>query len=216
MFVWEEAYLRAHYRCVRCDSIPRWRAVIHVLNLCCPAWRDLSIFEPSPGGTSSDKLSAECARYLPSQFWPTVELGTSYQGIRCEDLTHLTLPDESFDVVITQDVLEHVLHPELAFAEVARILRPGGSHLFTVPLSRGRNTVVRAEVTPSGLRYLTPRVYHDNPISAEGSLVVTDWGDDIVDFIRRHSHLDTTVYDIHDRYLGLDGQYLDVLVSRKA
>lgn len=126
MFVWKETYLRNHYRCVRCWSLPRWRAVIQVLNLSYPGWRDLSIFESSPGGMGSEKLQAECVRYVPSHFWPNIELGTVFQGIRCEDLAHLTFPDGSFDLVVTQDVFEHVLQPERAFSEVARILRPGG------------------------------------------------------------------------------------------
>jgi SAM-dependent methyltransferase len=118
-------------------------------------------------------------------------------------------------LVVTQDVFEHVFQPDRAFSEVARILRPGGSHLFTVPLSRGTNTFTRAEMTPAGLRHLAPPDYHGNPIHAEGPLVVTEWDDDLVDFIWRHSRLETDVYDIHDRRLGLDGQYLDVFVSRK-
>jgi hypothetical protein len=215
MFVWEEASLREHYRCVRCDSIPRWRAAIHVLNLCYPAWRDLSIFESSPGGMGSGKLKRECARYIPSHFWPGMKLGAVFQGIRCEDLTRLTFPDDSFDLVVTQDVFEHVLQPDRAFSEVARILRPGGSHVFTVPFVRGHATFVRAEMTPVGLHHLAPPNYHRNPIDNEGTLVVTEWGDDLVDFIRRHSCLDTEVYDIHDRRLGLDGESLEVFVSRK-
>jgi hypothetical protein len=35
-----------------------------------------------------------------------------------EDLEALTFPDESFDLVITQDVFEHVLRPAKAFAEI--------------------------------------------------------------------------------------------------
>ena len=215
MFVWRERYLRAHYRCVRCWSLPRWRAVIHALNLRYPGWRDLSIFESSPGGAGSEKLKGECARYVPSHFWPTVDRGTVFQGIRCEDLTQLTFPDESFDLVVTQDVFEHVLEPGRAFSEVARILRPSGGHVFTVPFFRGRKTFVRAEMTPAGLHHLVPPIYHGSPISQEGTLVVTEWGDDLVDFVRDHSHLETDVLAIHDRRLGLDGQFLDVFVSRR-
>ena len=63
MFVWDGVYLRNHYRCVRCWSLPRWRAVIRVLDLCYPRWRVLRIFESSPGGTGSEKLKRECPRY---------------------------------------------------------------------------------------------------------------------------------------------------------
>lgn len=40
----------------------------------------------------------------------------------CKD----TIPDESFDVVLSCDVFEHIDRPWLAASEIARILRPGG------------------------------------------------------------------------------------------
>jgi hypothetical protein len=70
-------------------------------------------------------------------------------------------------------------------------------------------------MTPVGLHHLAPPNYHRNPIDNEGALVVTEWGDDLVDFIRRHNRLDTKVYDIHGRRLGLDGEFLEVFVSLK-
>lgn len=42
-------------------------------------------------------------------------------------------PDESFDVVISANVLEHVDEPALVFAEIHRVLRPGGHFLFKTP-----------------------------------------------------------------------------------
>lgn len=36
------------------------------------------------------------------------------------------IPDESFDLVLSSDVFEHIDRPWLAAAEIARILRPGG------------------------------------------------------------------------------------------
>src|SRR5690606_1930547 len=36
------------------------------------------------------------------------------------------IPDESFDVVVSVDVFEHINRPWLAASEIARILRPGG------------------------------------------------------------------------------------------
>ena len=44
---------------------------------------------------------------------------------------------------------------------------------------------------------------------------MTDWGDDLVDFIYEHSGLTTTVHLVRDRRLGLDGTMLEVFVTRK-
>ena len=56
-------WLRDHYRCQRCKSLPRYRAVIDVLERHFPNWRDLSIHESSPHGPASDMLDykKECS-----------------------------------------------------------------------------------------------------------------------------------------------------------
>lgn len=41
--------------------------------------------------------------------------------------------DDSFDVVVVMDVLEHVLEPQKAISEVRRVLRPGGKVILSVP-----------------------------------------------------------------------------------
>ncbi len=45
----------------------------------------------------------------------------------------IPLPDATVDGVICTQVLEHVPHPWIAMAEIARVLRPGGKCLITVP-----------------------------------------------------------------------------------
>jgi 2-polyprenyl-3-methyl-5-hydroxy-6-metoxy-1,4-benzoquinol methylase len=44
----------------------------------------------------------------------------------------LPLPDRAFDAVVCWDVIEHVRDPRLVLAELARVLRPGGTALLTV------------------------------------------------------------------------------------
>ncbi len=45
----------------------------------------------------------------------------------------LPFPDESFDVVVAAEVLEHLRLPERALAEAMRVLRPGGLLVGSVP-----------------------------------------------------------------------------------
>lgn len=43
----------------------------------------------------------------------------------------LPFADASFDVVVMSEVIEHLVRPELAVREVARVLRPGGAFVMT-------------------------------------------------------------------------------------
>lgn len=215
LFIERGSWLRDNYLCINCRSIPRFRAIIYVLKMLFPEYRDMTIHESSPGGASSDKIRKECPNYIPTHFFQGIPYGTYKDGIRCESLEEMTFSDNSFDLVVTQDVLEHVLSPAKAFSEIARTLRPGGAHLFTVPYYHREKSFVRAAQASEGITYFAEKEFHGNPIDENGSLVVTEWGIDLPEFIFKYSGLVTIIYLIHNRKIGLDGQFLEVFVSRK-
>jgi len=215
-FVERGAWLRDQYVCLRCNSVPRARALMLLVQLTCPDWRTQDVYESSPAAALSAKLSNDSGSYTWSHFVPTQPRGSVVDNLRSENLECLTFEDEQFDIVITQDVFEHVLRPDLAFREIARVLRPGGRHVFTVPLYQRPTTLVRATPGPDGPLLSLPAEYHGDPVNENGSLVVREWGDDIVDFVKEHSDMDTERHAFSDRQLGLDGEFLDVLVSAKA
>ncbi len=96
-----------------------------------------------------------------SEYWEEVEPGSVWNGIRCEDLTALTFEDASLDLVISEDVLEHVPDPRKALAEVRRVLRPGGSFIFSVPQHTERRTQTRATMDADGrVHHLLEPVFH--------------------------------------------------------
>ncbi len=45
----------------------------------------------------------------------------------------MTFADASFDKISCSEVLEHVLHPDRALAEIARVLKPGGTAAVSIP-----------------------------------------------------------------------------------
>lgn len=184
-----------------------------------PNWRALTIHESSPGNRgASRRLKMECSRYIASQFFEGERPGAMVGPHRCENLERMTFDDGSIDLHVTQDVLEHVLRPELAFAEIARTLKPGGAHVFTVPLvNKEQPSKARVAVDASGaVVHLEPAVYHGNPIDPNGSLVITDWGFDIRARIARACGLETEMIRIEDPNRGIQGEYLEVLVTTKA
>lgn len=111
--------------------------------------------------------------YTCSEYFDNVPSGDYCEGILCVDLCHMPFEDNTFDIVVSEDVFEHVEHYGQALKEIFRVLKPGGCHIFTVPLHDGRMTESRENKR---------KVYHGdpNPIGGgDGSLVITDWGDDI-------------------------------------
>jgi len=214
IFIKFNPWLRDHYKCISCDSIPRHRALLNAMNLFYPKWKEANIHESSPGGVNSDYIRSNCQNYSFSYFFPEVDPGSCKNGARCESLEGMTYEDNSFDIIITQDVLEHVVHPDKVFKEIARVLKPGGLHIFTVPFYRDLNkTRPRITEDHGEICYILEPLFHVNPIDEKGSLVTYDYGLDLPELIHQYSKMKTTIYLQKDRYLGLEGEFLEVFIS---
>ena len=100
-----------------------------------PAWNEMRIHETSPAPRGVSRVLANHApAYVATQFWPNVQPGAMHNGVRCENLEAQTFESESFDLVISQDVMEHIFHPNLGYREVFRTLKPGGHYIHTTPI----------------------------------------------------------------------------------
>jgi SAM-dependent methyltransferase len=206
-------WLRDQYLCETCKSIPRQRHLQWVLDRFFSGWDALTVHESSP---SNDFISRFCPGYTSSHFFEGFETGTTVNGIRCENLEKLTFPDSCFDIFVTQDVFEHVFNPDRAAREIMRVLRPGGAHVFTAPKHSGLNkSYPRAKLLPSGIEYLMDEVYHGNPVGDGRALVTWDYGDDFEYLMHQWCGYPCATYITHDRSLGIDGEFIEVFVSRK-
>jgi len=211
-------WLRDYFICSSCKSIPRERALMLTIEEYKTNWRDLKIFEISPCERGASlKLKNECKNYLASQFYPDKKLGCFYNGFRNENIENLTFENEEFDLIISQDVFEHLFNPEKAFKEIARILKKGGMHIFTVPLINKHNkTELWAIENRIGEPiFLFEPEWHGNPISSNGSPVTMHWGFDIVNIIRECSGLETYIKYINNLDFGIRAEYIEVLVTIK-
>ena len=113
--------------------------------------------------------------------------------------------------------MEHIFKPEKAFSEIARVLKPGGAHIFTVPLiNKGEKSERWASRGDDGepLFHHEPE-YHRNPVNNDGSLVTMHWGYDITEHILLSSGLYSTIISIDNLNLGIRAEYNEVIVSRK-
>lgn len=114
-----------------------------------------------------------------------VEGGQQVKGVRHEDVMNLSYPDEAFDLIVSNDVLEHIPDPAKAFRECFRVLRRGGSVLATFPFHPASDTTkVRARIAGGVVEHLLPPQYHGNPVSSDGSLVFHDFGWDLLETMR--------------------------------
>ena len=210
-------WLRDFYACTRCGSLPRERAIMKIIQEIVPDYRSKIIHESSPAPRAASlKLKNNCPSYIGSQFFLDKPLGSIVEGVRCENLEALTFETSSIDLHISQDVFEHILNPDRAFREISRTLRPGGLHIFTVPLVKKHLPSERRTIqTNDGMTYIKPQEFHGNPIGDGRSLVVTDWGTDICRFIFDCSGDFSFIYSIHSQHEAILGEFTDVIVTIK-
>jgi len=213
-----DTWFRDYLLCSLCGSIPRERALMRVIAECFPNYKELTIHESSPvnRGTSK-KLRQECSDYSTSHYFEQVPSGQEdpHTGFRCESLEALTFEDDSFDLLVTQDVMEHVFNPDRAFREICRVLKPGGAHIFNVPLiNKHKKSEVWASQNEQGETiFLKPAEYHGNDIDESGALVTMHWGYDIVSYISEVSGMSSTILTIDDLSQGIKAELIDVVIS---
>lgn len=139
---------------------------------------DLVVYNTESRGALHDQLVAMPGYRCSEYFGPGHAPGELVGGVAHEDLTDLSFPDAAVDLMLSSDVFEHIPDPYRAHAEVHRVLRPGGHHVFTVPFHpSGHLDQVRARITAEGTtEHLAPPIYHDDPTSDGSILVFTIFG----------------------------------------
>jgi SAM-dependent methyltransferase len=158
-------------------------------------FRKLDVAEINTIGSmgSLHAFLAQLPRLAFSEYRGADRLGEIIGGARNEDICRLTYADESFDLVLSSDTLEHVPNFREALRETRRVLRPGGRHIFTVPIVASRvSTFARAEVgLDGGITHLLPPIWHGRgrglyrylPVGSD-LLTFTEFGRDLTDYIR--------------------------------
>ncbi len=135
-------------------------------------------YPPYAAYTIPDRL-AQCAwlDVHTSSFRPNLPWGAELgEKSTNQTLERLTFEDNSFDVLLTSDVMEHVRLPDRAHAEIARVVRPGGVYLFTVPHSRDlADNLTRVRVhdpsNPAADEHILPDEFHGSTGVDEGPVL---------------------------------------------
>lgn len=160
-----------------------------------PAFRRLDVAEVNTIGSTGSlhSILAGLPQLAFSEYRGPDRLGEVIGGARNEDICRLTYADASFDLVLSSDTLEHVPDFRAALRETRRVLKPGGRHLFTVPIVASRaTTYARAEVGEDGkVVHLLPPLYHGRggglyryiPVGPD-LLTFTEFGCDLTNHMR--------------------------------
>lgn len=211
---------RERLTCPACGFNNRQRAAVHAFET-----------ELSPGPKAAIYLTEQVSpvyQWLKSRYPASV--GSEYlgetlapgsfdaRGLRHEDVTQLSFAAGSFDFILSFDVFEHVPDYPAAFRECARVLRPEGRMLFTVPfLANSDSTLVRASVAEDGtITHTLPAEYHGDPVQpTQGVLCYQHFGWQMLDELRQAGFRDAWALAFHSFEYGyLGGEHLQFVAAR--
>jgi hypothetical protein len=146
-------------------------------------FRSMALYNAGIAGPVRSKLRS-MPHYVESTFWDDAVPGEIRDGIQHQDLCGLTFDDEAFDLATSSHVMEHVSDPALAFAELHRVLRPGGRLVFSIPITWPPRpvSVTRARLVGGTVENILPPVFQEAP-GGSPSLVFTDFGTDLLDLL---------------------------------
>jgi SAM-dependent methyltransferase len=170
------------------------------------AWPAVAIYNTEVRGPTHARLASLPAYQASEYFGPEHQSGERVSGVMHQDLQQLSFADEQFDVVLSSDVFEHIPDPYRAHAEVNRVLKKGGRHIFTVPFyADGHLDETRARLGALGIEHLLPPIYHHDPQTGKDDvLVYTIFGLEMLVRLKRIG-FDTALYQLSAPWLGILG-----------
>lgn len=187
------ASLRESLRCTRCGANARQRAAAAVLldgaspkervyltEQAGPFYRALRRRLPALVGS---EFATTAVRRWRLQAW--LWRHALFERLRFADVTALPFADGAFDAAMSLDVLEHVPDFRAALHEFARVLRPGGRLVLTVPFyaDRASSEAVARMAGDGRIEHLQPPEYHGDPLGG-GVLCFHHFGWDLLEAMR--------------------------------
>jgi SAM-dependent methyltransferase len=171
-------------RCPRCGASAVTQSLVDVLGRSCADLSVLDAYEMSAAGPLVPYLKSRCRSLRTSEYFDDIRPGDSRNGIVCQDVQRLTFPANSFDLCTSTEVFEHVEDDRAGFREIFRVLRPGGTFVFTVPIDPDAATVERTELRDNVRVRVLPVEYHADRYRGANILCHRNYGRDIVARLR--------------------------------
>ena len=166
----------------------RQRAAVHIMDIELGVIPQESVYITEQVTALYKFLVAKHPRVIGSEF-----LGSSIprgsfdkKGVRSEDLTKLTFENDTFGAVLSFDCLEHMPDFMTGIKEIARVLKPGGRFMWSVPFRADLEfNLQRASLDPKGIiiHHEQPE-YHGDPINRDGCLCFTHFGWEMLEQVK--------------------------------
>ena len=174
------------------------------------ASRDIYLVEYFSGFAGWLQLHVGSERLTCSEFLEGVD--SNLDDVVHQDLCALTYADQAFDLLLCNELFEHVYDLNLAFQESARVLRPGGRLVATFPMAFGQQeSIVKAQRNgQSGeLELFGVAETHGDPLRPEqGSLVYQIPGWAMLDDLRAAGFADVMLHLVTSWKWGVLGSDL--------
>jgi len=147
-----------------------------------------------------------CSEFLEDAEW-------DFSEIPHQDICALSFADASFDLVLCNELFEHVQDLELAFREIARVLKPGGRLLATCPMAFGQKASIEKarhnHATGEAELIVAEAEFHGDPVRPDhGSLVYRIPGWELLDQLQAAGFADVAIQHIASWKHGVLGSDL--------
>lgn len=165
---------RNDVRCLRCRKTLISLGLLSYLRKCIELDRDRDVvYELSFHGPVFDFLRREFRHFYFSEFFASVDDARGFEHIPNEDVQNLSFPDNFFDLVTCTEVFEHVADAPKGFREIARVLKPAGVFVFTVPFDGQDRTEQNAKLRPDGtIEWIGEPEFHDSRVYGPAAVPV--------------------------------------------
>jgi hypothetical protein len=160
-------------RCISCRGTIISLSLINVIYKLKKSISLSSTYELSFHGVVFNFLKNKSTFFYFSEYFPESMGAEKVNGISNQDIQNLKLVSNTFTLITSTEVFEHVPDYIRGFKEVFRVLKKSGYFIFTVPLFKNLKTTQIARLSKKGnIIWLQQEEYHGSRLSGNNSVPV--------------------------------------------
>ena len=132
---------RQNAKCLKCSSLERHRLIWKYMHDNTDFFKQekLSLLHFAPEKFFYEAFSnMPSVEYVPCDLFPELFMFAGSNKVRRVDITAIPFPENTFDVVLCNHVLEHIPDDRQAMSELYRVMKPGAWAILQVPIDYRR------------------------------------------------------------------------------